>query len=335
VPRRYRQKRNEIQSPSVSRGRLEWVLARSLYHYRYFDLRDLPVAHRHQGLMRQIRQWSPFDEYDSYIVWRKQAALVWVWDKATLQEAQHAQQINLIKVLPETLLRPTLEEGAQVVACLEGVEGQVWRQHHLIASRWWSQLPSIAEWQIFLRANHLSPDTVLPDVINSELKPQPWAKSAKMDRSALLRDERLWFFLGINLFAALLIWEWVPIWQLKNSIADLEQQTQKVSEQAVPILTARNQALNTQQQIETLQGLIRYPSQLEIMAKAAGVMPTGAILQSWSYQNGRLQLTLQAKDIDPAAYITQFQEQPLFYDIRSESGRDAGQITLSMQVRAR
>ncbi|OUD14314.1 hypothetical protein [Thioflexithrix psekupsensis] len=308
-------------------------MARSLYHYRYFDLREVPVAHRHQSLMRQIRQWSPFDEYDTYVVWRKQAAWVWMWDKTRLHTAQQTQAIHTLHILPETLLHPTLQEGAQCVACLEGVEGQLWREHQLVASRWWPQMPCVTEWHIFLRANQFSPETGLPAVVEGDLAARPWAKSAKMDHSALLRDERLWVYVGIMLFVVLWIGEGVPIWELRKGIAQLEQETQQVSEQAVPILTARNQALQTQQQIETLRGLIRYPSQLEIMAKAAGVMPTGAIFESWAYQNGRLQFTVRGQSLDPAAAIRQFQEQALFEDIRAESGRDAEALRLSMRVK--
>ena len=75
---------------------------------------------------------------------------VWSWDGAF--EFDHGVSAKNVRVFPETLARVPLEEGARLVRCIDGFEGQVWRDGALIASRWWLSQPMAREWQHFMRA---------------------------------------------------------------------------------------------------------------------------------------------------------------------------------------
>ena len=57
------------------------------------------------------------------------------------------------RYLPETLARTPLGErnGVALVHMQPGVEGQVWEAGALVASRWWRQLPTRTDWQLFMR----------------------------------------------------------------------------------------------------------------------------------------------------------------------------------------
>ncbi len=332
--RRFLHTRSKIQTAQEQRGRVEWVIARNLCHYRQFLLQEVPLQHRANILNQQIRQWSPFKQYGSYIVWRKQVALVWVWDAQQQQTklTEHDLTEQRVDIIPETLLHPMGQDSEQLHQCLEGVEGQIWQQQCLVASRWWPQQPTLAQWNRFLSAHHLPNVASLPMIQSDELMQQVWAKSAKTDRSAILRDERLWVFLGLMIFTVLFSWQSVYVWKLRQAIADVNTQIETINDEAIPILQARNEVLALQQKIQHFNNLVTTPSQLEMMAKAAGSLPQGATLQTWSYQKQQLKLTLEAMNIDPRYYITKFQEQPLFYDVRSETGGDATHIIMSMQV---
>ena len=90
-------------------------------------LQEVPLQHRANILNQQIRQWSPFKQYGSYIVWRKQVALVWVWDAQQQQTklTEHDLTEQRVDIIPETLLHPMGQDSEQLHQCLEGVEGQI------------------------------------------------------------------------------------------------------------------------------------------------------------------------------------------------------------------
>jgi len=74
---------------------------------------------------------------------------VWSWDGAFSFNNGAAADF---RVLPETLAREGLDDGARLARCIDGFEGQVWRNSALIASRWWPRSPTPREWQHFIRA---------------------------------------------------------------------------------------------------------------------------------------------------------------------------------------
>ena len=50
----------------------------------------------------------------------------------------------------ETMIRVPMKIGARLVSCVEGYEGQIWREYELIASRWWSAPPLSQDWNNFI-----------------------------------------------------------------------------------------------------------------------------------------------------------------------------------------
>lgn len=75
---------------------------------------------------------------------------VWSWDGGF--EFDRGASAKTVRVIPETLARIPFDEGARLVRCIDGFEGQVWREGALIASRWWLSPPTAREWQHFMRA---------------------------------------------------------------------------------------------------------------------------------------------------------------------------------------
>ena len=71
---------------------------------------------------------------------------------------RRARWIDLgIASAPETLARVGLKDGVRLVRCLEGFEGEAWRDGDLVASRWWPATPSAQEWNFFLRGAKNAP----------------------------------------------------------------------------------------------------------------------------------------------------------------------------------
>ena len=75
---------------------------------------------------------------------------VWSWDGGFI--FGHDTVAKTARIIPETLARVPFDHGARLIRCIDGFEGQVWRDGALIASRWWLNQPMARDWQHFLRA---------------------------------------------------------------------------------------------------------------------------------------------------------------------------------------
>ncbi|GAB5455981.1 MAG: hypothetical protein Hens2KO_22100 [Henriciella sp.] len=80
----------------------------------------------------------------------------WVWDAD--QAAQHIKANSLL--IPETYARVKNTEGARLVECMYGFEGQIWNKNSLLASRWWRSEPDEQDWLEFVEGSEVTTGTV-------------------------------------------------------------------------------------------------------------------------------------------------------------------------------
>jgi len=328
---RYLQHQNEIQRPPAGRGGREWVLSRGLCHYRCFDLTDIPLGRRDEALQLQIQQWSPFTHSGSYSVWRQSQAQTWVWDQDQQQQVQQAQAVRQARLLPEGVLRAPLTEGLRLLTCLDGLEGQVWREGVLQASHWWQTTPSLQAWQRFQRAQGL-PATPVPSPLSLPLLDKPWGRARTASGIGGLRQERVWVFGLAALGLSALVWQSVGIWQWRQALDQVASQIDSLNARTTPVLEARSQAMTDRLAIETLLALNPYPHQLQLLAEVADRLPAGVRLLEWHYQTGQLNFTLEAPSLDPRFYVTAFQAVPGFLEVKANTGRTPQQLIVSLRV---
>ena len=82
LPRRYLQADKKVIPPENRNiGAKQWVVGRDLCVYRLFHLPDVPGTERKSAIDIHIRQWSPFADTGSYVVWKDDIAQVWIWDE--------------------------------------------------------------------------------------------------------------------------------------------------------------------------------------------------------------------------------------------------------------
>lgn len=337
LTRRYLQQRADLIAPSENSGygRNEWVVARSLCHYKYFALAELPENRWEEALSVKIRQWSPFPDYAEYVVWQGDAVLVWVWDASLQQQNMEQLGLKTARCFPETVLRPAANEGGYLLACLEGVEGQIWRAGKLVASRWWADVPNVREWSQFLRAHSLAAVNAVPTPEATELLAQAWGKAKRSFGGFKAQQERDWIFIGLLIFVMMAAWQAVDILKAKTTLQQLQAHLDELNDKATPVLTARTAAMNYKQAAERLLTLNSQISQIELMALVVDKLPQqGAKVVEWVYQSGELKVTIEANNIDPRYYVENFQSQPLFSDVKSENGRTSNQIVMSMHIAA-
>lgn len=330
LPRRYQQRLHEIIPPHSGNGRREWIISRALCHYRCFDLREIPINRRDSVLQMQIQQWSPFTKYSSFTVWNQGVAQTWLWDFSKIETAQIKQNVKNPSHIPETVLRPKLENGVQLLKCLDGIEGQIWRNNILIASRWWSDIPDIRTWQNFLRAYNALEfiDVPLQDL---PFLTQAWGKARSAFRSSGLLQER-WLINGLlATFLTALSWEGVFIYKWQSASSSLQREIETLNEKVNPILTAKSQTIEEQKYVERLLSLDSYPSNLELMAKIAEKLPQNIKIIDWHYQTGELSFSIEGGTIEPSYYVSTYQAIPLFSEVKSNS-KMPNQLTVSMKV---
>src|ERR1051325_4661812 len=156
----YLQYRDRVERPSTWRGRRYWILSRGLCAFR-----GVPAPSAARNDLRNFagikgREWAPFADPGFHTHLTRDTAAIWTWDAARAGDAMAEADIRpgRVTVLPETVLQARGEEGLRLVSCLDGFEGQCWSDGELVASRWWSDMPSPQRWIEFLRASRLSPD---------------------------------------------------------------------------------------------------------------------------------------------------------------------------------
>lgn len=342
TPRRFRHLRGGVLVPEQGLGRREWVLSRSIVHFARFELRSVPKAHRAQALQMQIRQWSPYARSGRYLLWDKDCAMVWAWDVDAVEAAMAANGLHPrgIAVVPETLLKPRHPGGAILAACLEGCEGQLWREGNLAASRWWPAAPSEGAWVNFQRDAGALPDEIalaVPTPAPLALAERPWGKPEELDRSAAISASGERWVLpaaALGLMVATL-WYGAQIVKLRMEIGAREEQFQALTQRAEPVMAARIQAMEALERIRALQGALdRYPDQASLMVKVAEILPAdGTHLAEWEFQNGRLKLQIApGSKLSSSDFVKRFEASGHFENVQATVAGGATGLVMTMDV---
>lgn len=91
----------------------------------------------------------------------------WVWDADRAAESIKANSL----LIPETYARESTAEGARLVECMYGFEGQIWDKNALLASRWWRGEPDDQDWLEFIEGSEVTTGSVAEDAAHYRRKP--------------------------------------------------------------------------------------------------------------------------------------------------------------------
>ena len=338
--RRFRQSLSGISPASNRFGLIQWVLSRPLYRFGRFDLKHVAVGQRAQALRIQIGQWSPFANTGQYVVWTQEHALVWAWDADRLAAELATQKLNAryTRVIPESLLQPAALSGARLVACLDGVEGQVWRELHLVHSRWWPNPPNVGDWANFLRDGGISIDgfSTVPQVQQLKLLLHPWAKAVEVGKLGVQTIPHEAWIVGAASAMLLVatISQSVELIKTRQATKILKLKLEESARSANPLLLARAKALDARTRIESLQATNLYPPQLTLLAEVANSLPkNGAYLNEWDFQNGRLKLSVVTLEKLSSSFLVKtLQEAGWFRNVQAGQSGDANTLSLIMEA---
>lgn len=337
--RRFLQGTEKTEAPQNRFGALQWVLTRPMYRFQFFDLAQVPPKNRTQALRLELAQWTPFADSDYYVGWYGQRALVWGWNAGKIKHAIAAQGLKpqRVRILPETVLQTPLQDGLCLTRCLEGYEGQYWREGHLERSRWWPQLPAPDEWLMFQRDAGITPDAQQnqpPAPRANPLNERSWVNQAGSSGGDAIQLERLIIALCILLLLLPTFWYGFSLYKVQQSAAQLHDQLTQLQREAGPVAQARSEALDHLARINALRALAPYPGQLALMAKIAEVLPKdNSYVKDWDFQQGQLKVTIASKsDISTTLLIGMLQQSGSFRDVKALPGLDPKSVTFQMDV---
>lgn len=289
----------------------------------------LPEGKRRAALDLQIRKSFPFKNPGFAAFWDGTEATVYAWDNSAVDAAKDDSGVpRNTQVVPETFMLARHSDGPQLVAMLDGFEGQFWQSGFLRASRWWPQQPSSSDWAKFLRATGHAPSATdyAPTAIKLEFLERPWTEGAFSfdDMSTVFQSPRIMAFAATAVICPFLfIGAQIAVVsfaeaRIRNEIRILDRANQGVRKD-------RASAFANLDVIEDLLKLNEYPSQAEILSSAIKLLAEagGSRILSWSYDRGSLEIILRgSQDLDPTAYITMFERAPGFEGV---SGTFVGQ----------
>ncbi len=107
-------------------------------------------------------------------------AIAWCWDGANASKS-FKSRLLLPPSIPEPMFYSSVEAGARLLRCIEGFEGQIWREGSLRISRWWPVVPDRIEWLTFLRSAQQ------PVEAGADQTPAPIAEPLRAGRSGIFR----------------------------------------------------------------------------------------------------------------------------------------------------
>lgn len=340
-PRRFYHKLDKVEPARSRLGKVEWILARPLYRFTKFDLKQIPRAKRRQALKLQLDQWSPYAASGVYVAWQGDQAFIWCWDADVVKRAIEAAKLNPghVTIIPESLLYPAMDSGLRINPCLNGFEAQLWRNKQLEQSRWWPQRPTAAEWTLFQRDACLQPQDqteAIPLPQPLVMQPKPWAKSSGLHGHLEQgwQYERLAVALGVALLALPTLWYGLNLVKLHKAYDMRKAQLASIQHQAQPVIEARRQALDELARINALHNLGRDPDPLFLMAKVAVMLPGDkTFLKEWDYQSGKLKIAIVLPEpASSSSFVSAFQRDEMFSDVKALASADPKLVLLQMQV---
>ena len=339
-----------------------WIVGRGLCMYRREDFSNVPRNRRRAAVELRLPVWSPFRNTGHHCVWSGGVAMVWFWDRdkvavdpellggAPAHAAPTASEAAPpatapdpatagVRVVPETVFRPTKSDGVHLQACHEGFELQRWRDGILDDAFWFAREPGPQDVAWFrgraedagAPADLTSPDAI-PRAAIAPLLPDPWS-GALSPREWLEVNEAPLVAAGLLVLAIALVWQETRIWKShyvrETTVAEFE----RMQDALAPELAARTELLDLRRQNRALAAILDEPSQARLMAIVDQAIPSDAArFAAWRYQQRELRVVVEDPAPDPIAYVEAFSAVPLFQDVQAAPERSADLLEITVRV---
>lgn len=312
-------------------GRATLVVARGLCRLKWFALAHVPAHERADALRVQALAWQPFDDSALCLVLGDDEGLAVAWDARQVREAlaERGVRPDACKVLPEVLLRAPGADGPRLVRMSDGVEGQVWRNGRLVASRWWPEAPAPEAWRLF--AQSLSGEAAswtLPTVDDAPAwLNKPWAVPLADQAHDQARESRL-----VDVALAALVFcagvvgaQW---WGVERSLRDQLASNADQRARLGPVLAERDAALQRSAEAgQWAQWLIPTVLPVELFeALHEALAKRQVVVKELDWRGDKLRMGLQVPAALPRSELLKGVQSVRQFanptEVRVESGRD-------------
>lgn len=349
LQRRFSPRRIRLGSESVQAlagGESDALLCfvgRELCLFTTVDAGKAPEKQREAFVALAVQRAAPFPDPDFGLAWTGPGhAAVWYWSRSRIGDLLGGQPARRIRFVPEALhVGAAREDDAELLALAHGVEGRLWKQGRLVASRWWPTAPEANAWRTFLRSAGMVPgnaDQAPPVPLPTPLTQRRWNAHAGKSANELSLSGLAAYAphalravgLGLLLLYAFQIGNMarsqIDVWRARAAAQDLDASLER-------ILSAREHADRDLAAIQQLLALRTGRPQLQLLAEATRLLPGNdwQILR-WSQPTPeRVELTLRVPGANPEQMVSTWEASTLFTGVTTELGRN-DQIVVRAQV---
>lgn len=317
-----------------------WIPSRRHLKHAVFTIpAQLTGRKRSAALDLKVQAWAPFESVSYLETWNDDnQASVLAWDREAVERviSDQGYQPGQCEIVPEIFMREPISNGIRLIQNDDGVEGQVWKDQFLTASRWWSSTPNAQEWNLFVRsAGQIAPggDLTAPNPMSPSWLETPWNKGI-VHRNLLTQalTNKAFIAAGVavlGLPCSFFLASWLTYAVKTESI---ESQISRIEIEGRTVRQERSRAISAIEQAEVLSSLRRFPRQIEIISRTHSLLrPYSIEIAGWDYDEGVLEFGLQSEDdMDATQYIPLFEDNSLFYRVSASTRGD--RLVMRMNV---
>lgn len=333
-----------------------WVLPRAWCVTASLQAKGVPRHKVAAFAQLHLSRLAPFADSGVFACRAGDWVHFWFWENQRVRELcqEHGLDMATLKLVPESVCFPHIDEGAVLYRGAEGVEAQLWHNGRLLDSAWWPQAPDLAAWQAWRPTAAASASPAMPTAwpespplfgaaaLGSQTPielNQPWAANLLGEKwTAGLRELRsgTLFILCAGLlvgFAAYWSVQWLLLQRMQS---DVEQQIAALSERVEPLNAARAKALHLLQWSGQVARLYQHDDIHQILKTLQPVLEKqNAALREFEYHDGevRLMVVPVSGDIDLALLIQRIEALDNLRDLRLLPDSDARLVRVSAKIR--
>lgn len=344
--------RFSIKQQLVSDGRVccleramltqQFLIGRDLCHYACIDLGNVQKSKRIQALSQKIKLLSSWGDPAFAVAWQGAVAQVWFWSVSEVDSVLKTgnQDPGLFLYKPEFLSEVMFwekanQDGLYLYKANCGVDAQLWKQGLLIASQWFPSAPALTQLQRFARAHGIGYLVTELPILQPGFSEKPWdgVVSSLLDHLFDRRSQVLIYAGAFSLLAASLQLTSVARWY--SEVGALQQQTDELSRSAEPLLTARSNARNAQQNAEKISKLFSLPEPLAIQQSVQQAFPANLAvdLQTWERNVDQIDMVVKGEISDTLGVVRSF-EQAGFDNVRVEPLPESKHYRIRLRIGA-
>lgn len=311
------------------------LIGRELLLFLHLDANAIPAKQRKGFVALEVRRAAPFLDPEHDLIWFGNHAAVWYWSRERIHQLLQ-MPIDRKRLKAEPCYYGTITESDAVEllalqtqptdtdAAPAGFEARLWRQGHMVSSRWWPDIPTDAQWRSYLRGGGMDASLLRPEPEPAILRKQPITGAAQAGVLAgQLRNQ--WKLLLTALCALLLM---LYAWQVGGAVratyeaSRIETRITSLEKRLDKIISARNRADDATAHIESLLALRPPASQTRLLAEVKRITPgTDWQLLSWQQPGPEtIEATLKGSNLDISAIVTAWEQSPLLQDVTPSTG---------------